>query len=51
MEIVKRIKKGEFKGYTIRKSKYGWYALYSKRGISQTANKNTLAEINEIIRA
>jgi hypothetical protein len=36
MKIVKRITKGNFKGYTIRKSKFGWFDLYSKEGISQT---------------
>jgi len=49
MKIVKRIKRGSFKGYTIRQSKYGWYAIYSKNGVSQTIGKLTLAKIMEII--
>ena len=50
MKIETRIKKGKLKGYTIRKSKHGWYDLYSQNGISQTTGKHTLAEINEIIK-
>lgn len=49
MKIIKRIKTGRLKGYTIRKSKYGWYALYSQNGVSQTQGKNTLAEIKHIV--
>ena len=50
MKIQTRIKIGKLKGYTIRKSKYGWYDLYSSNGISQTQGKNTLQEIKEIIK-
>jgi hypothetical protein len=50
MKIQTRIKTGKLKGYTIRKSKYGWYDLYSSNGISQTQGKNTLQEIKEIIK-
>jgi hypothetical protein len=49
MKIETRIKKGKLKGWTIRKSKHGWYDLYSNGGISQTQGKNTLQEIQEII--
>lgn len=48
MKIVKRIKTGRLKGYTIRKSKHGWYDLYSSSGISQTQGKHTLEEIKQI---
>jgi len=51
MKIEKRIKRGALKGWTIRKSKYGWYDLYSGSGISQTSGKNTLEEINSIIKS
>ena len=50
MKIQTRIKTGKLKGFTIRKSKYGWYDLYSSNGISQTQGKNTLQEIKEIIK-
>ena len=50
MKIDKRIKQGKLKGWTIRKSKYGWYDLYSSNGVSQTRGKHTLEEINEIIK-
>jgi hypothetical protein len=50
MKIQTRIKTGKLKGYTIRKSKYGWYDLCSRYGISQTQGKNTLQEIKEIIK-
>jgi hypothetical protein len=50
MVIVKRIKFGILKGYTIRKSKHDWYALYSSNGVSQTHEKHTLEEINEIVK-
>ena len=49
MKIVKRIKTGKLKGYTIRKSKYGWYDLYSKEGISQTCTMNTLEQLRDKI--
>jgi len=49
MKIEKRIKTGPLKGYTIRKSKYGWYSLYSSNGVNQTSGKLTLNEINNII--
>jgi hypothetical protein len=49
MKIEKRIKRGVLKGWTIRKSKHGWYDLYSSNGVSQTAGKHTLDEIKEII--
>jgi hypothetical protein len=49
MQIVKRILKGKLKGWTIRKSKHGWYDLYSNTGLSQTEGKHTLDEIKEII--
>lgn len=50
MKIETRIKRGALKGWTIRKSNYGWYALYSRNGVSQTQSKHTLEEINEIIK-
>jgi hypothetical protein len=50
MKIETRINKGKLKGYTIRKSKYGWYDLYSSSGISQTSGKKTIVEINELIK-
>ena len=50
MIIVKRIKKGKLNGYTIRKSKHGWYDLYSSNGVSQAQGKHTLQEIKEIIK-
>jgi hypothetical protein len=50
MKIQTRIKRGKLKGYTIRKSKHGWYDLYSDGGISQTTGKHTLEEIKEIIK-
>lgn len=51
MKIEKRIKRGALKGWTIRKSKYGWYDLYSSSGVSQTSGKHTLEEINDIIKS
>lgn len=50
MKIESRIKGGILKGYTIRKSKYGWYSLYSDDGISQTQGKLTLDEVNQIVK-
>lgn len=50
MKIVKRIKRGKLKGWTIRKSKYGWYDLYSQSGVSQTSGKHTLMRIQYIIK-
>ncbi len=50
MKIEKRIEKGKLKGWTVRKSKFGWYALYSKNGSSQTRGKHTLEEIKAIIK-
>ena len=47
MKIETRIKTGKLKGWTIRKSKHGWYDLYSDSGISQTKGKHTLEEIKE----
>jgi PII-like signaling protein len=49
MKIVERIKSGKLKGWTIRKSKHGWYDLYSSNGVSQTQGKHTLDEIIEIV--
>jgi hypothetical protein len=49
MKIYKRIKRGFLKGWTIRKSKNGWYDLYSQNGVSQTQGKHTLQGIKEII--
>jgi hypothetical protein len=49
MKIEKRIKTGRLKGYTIRKSKHGWYDLYSSAGVSQTKGKHNLNDINKII--
>lgn len=49
MKIVKRILRGKLKGWTIRKSKHGWYDLYSNNGISQTTGKHTEVEIKSII--
>ena len=51
MKIETRIKTGKLKGWTIRKSKYGWYDLYSDGGVSQTQFKNTLDEIKEIVKS
>ena len=48
MKIVKRIKTGALKGYTIRKSKQGWYDLYSPSGLSQTFGKWSLDQIKQI---
>lgn len=50
MKIFKRIKRGIYKGWTIRKSKHGWYDLYSSNGISQTSGKKTLDEIEKLIK-
>jgi hypothetical protein len=50
MKIFKRIKTGNLKGWTIRKSKNGWYDLYSNNGISQTGSQYTLEEIEELIK-
>jgi hypothetical protein len=50
MKIVRRIKTGKLKGWTIRKSKHGWYDLYSSNGVSQLQGKSTLEEVNEIIK-
>lgn len=50
MKIYKKIKRGKLKGWTIRKSKHGWYDLYSYNGISQTCKKHTLEEINDYIK-
>jgi hypothetical protein len=50
MKIEKRIRRGKLKGYTIRKSKHGWYDLYSDGGVSQTRGKHTIEEIREVIR-
>lgn len=49
MKIEKRILRGKLKGWTIRKSKHGWYDLYSSGGISQTQGKHTLDEIQRLI--
>ena len=50
MKIERRIISGKLHGWTIRKSKFGWYDLYSKEGISQTNGKNTYEEIIELIK-
>lgn len=50
MKIEKRITTGRLKGWTIRKSKHGWYALYSSNGISQTNGKLTLEEVKNVMR-
>lgn len=50
MKIYKRIGRGVLKGWTIRKSKFGWFDLYSSCGVSQTDTKNTLKEVEEIIK-
>ena len=51
MKIETRIKTGKLKGWTIRKSKHGWYDLYSDSGISQTQGKHTLEEIKEKVKS
>lgn len=51
MKIETRIKTGKLKGWTIRKSKHGWYDLYSDGGVSQTHGKHTLEEIKEIVKS
>lgn len=50
MKIEKRIKRGILKGWAIRKSKYGWYDLYSANGVSQMCKKSTLEEVKEVIK-
>jgi len=50
MKIYKRIKRGLLKGYTIRKSKYGWFALYSSNGVCQSLGHKTLDQIKELIK-
>ena len=50
MKIHRRIKRGLLKGWTIRKSKHGWYDLYSANGVSQTEGKQTIEQINSIIK-
>ncbi len=50
MKIFERINKGRLKGYTIRKSKHGWFDLYSSNGVSQTCSKHTLEEIRLIVK-
>jgi hypothetical protein len=50
MKIEIKIKSGKLKGWTIRKSKYGWYALYSDSGTGQTHEQHTLEEIKEIVK-
>lgn len=50
MKIVKRIKFGVLKGYTIRKSKFGWYSIYSSNGVSQTSSQLTLEEANGFVK-
>ena len=50
MDIVERIKDGKLKGWTIRKSKHGWHDLYSKEGLSQTKGKNSLEDIENLIK-
>ena len=49
MKISARITAGKLKGWTIRKSKQGWYDLYSSNGISQTDGKHTIEEIDKIV--
>lgn len=44
MKIHKRITRGKYKGYAIRVSKKGYYALYLGN-VSQTHGKYTLDEI------
>ena len=51
MKIETRIKIGKLKGWTIRKSKHGWYGLYCDGGVSQTQGKYTLEEIKQIIKS
>jgi hypothetical protein len=51
MKIYRRIKRGVFKNWTIRKSKYGWYSLYSSNGVCQTSGTKTLEEVTNHIRA
>jgi hypothetical protein len=51
MKIETRIKTGKLKGWTIRKSKHGWYDLYSSNGVSQTQGKHTIDEIKEIVKS
>lgn len=50
MKIFRRIKRGKLKGWTIRKSKYGWYSLYSYNGASQTNGKLSLDEVKSMIK-
>jgi hypothetical protein len=50
MKIHTRIKSGKLKGWTIRKSIWGWFDLYSKEGISQTTGKHTFESISSLIK-
>ena len=50
MKIYKRIKTGTLKGYSIRKSKHGWYDLYSSSGVSQTTGKHSYEEVLKIVK-
>jgi len=49
MKIHTKIANGKLKGWTIRKSKNGWYDLYSNGGVSQTKGRHTFEEIKIII--
>lgn len=50
MKIFERITQGKLKGWTIRKSKQGWYELYSESGISQTGQKWSLDQIRDVVK-
>lgn len=51
MRTYFKYKTGLLKGYTIRVSKNGWYALYNNKGVSQTNGKYTLKELKEVIKS
>ncbi len=51
MKIYQRIMDGSLKGYTIRKSKKGWYNLYSNDGVSVTKGINTYQEVVSAIKS
>lgn len=52
MKIVLKYKIGLPKGYSIRKSKYGWFSVYSENGVCQSAYKlKTFREAKNYIKS
>ena len=45
MKIVDRVLTGKLAGWSIRKSKHGWYALYSSNGYRKSNGKLTSDEV------